>query len=391
VTAPILSRAAIHSSACYLAFFAALGVHVPFWPLWLRDWGLSAAEVGGFLALGTAARVAGGLVLPVLADRLEARRATLALCALGGALLFVAHHWITGRGVLLVATLAIGVALAGIGPIAEALGVNAARRSGFDYARSRAAGSFGFLASNLVLGAVIAVTGAWIALWTIAVWLIVLALLAPGHPGGQKLVGHAPPSLRQIGRVALDPVFGLFLVTVACVQSSHATIFALGSIHWAELGLGETRIGMLWAFSVLAEIVLLIGFGSGLIRRLGPVGALGGGAVAAMVRWALMATDPAGWLLWPLQSLHALTFGLSHLGAIAFIARAVPVRYGAAAQGAMAALGVGLFMALAMLISAALYPRLGGGTYAIGAVLGVAGLGLAWLLGRRWSGGELAV
>ena len=73
-----------------------------------------------------------------------------------------------------------------------------------------------------------------------------------------------------------------------------------------------------------------------------------------MVRWGAMMADPTGWLLWPLQALHALTFAVGHLGAIAFIARAVPPRYGAAAQGATGAMAVGLALALGMA------PRRGG-------------------------------
>lgn len=387
--APILSRAGLHTSAVYLAFFAALGVHLPFWPLWLRDWGLSAAEIGGYLSLGTAVRVAGGLVIPVLADRLDARRHTVALCALGCALIFVGHAWISGRGLLLAATLATGAGFAGIGPITEALGVAAARHGGFDYARARAAGSAGFLASNLVLGAVIAATGSWVALWVIAGWLALLAALAPGHPGGRRVSGATPPSLGQIGRVMLNPVFGLFLVTVAFIQSSHAVIYAYGSIHWSELGLGAARIGALWAFAVAAEIVLMVAFGAGLVRRLGPVGALVGAGLASVLRWAAMTTDPVGWWLWVLQALHAFTFALGHLGAVAFIAVAIPARYGAAAQGAMSQVAVGAFTAAGMALAALVYPSLGGATYAIGAVSAAVGTGLALVLRRRWRGAEL--
>ena len=61
-----------------------------------------------------------------------------------------------------------------------------------------------------------------------------------------------------------------------------------------------------------------------------------------------MALDPTGFWLWPIQGLHTLTFALCHLGTIAFIARAVPDRYAAAAQGATGAMAVGGVMALAM-------------------------------------------
>ena len=51
---------------------------------------------------------------------------------------------------------------------------------------------------------------------------------------------------------------------------------------------------------------------------------------------------------------------MAHLGAIAFISRAVPDRYSAAAQGAAGAMAVGGVMALQMVLSAWLYPMLGG-------------------------------
>ena len=104
-----------------------------------------------------------------------------------------------------------------------------------------------------------------------------------------------------------------------------------------------------------------------------------------------MMADPIGFWLWPIQALHALTFAAGHLGAMAFIGRAVPDRYAAAAQGATTAMAVGGVTAVATMLAAAVYPLLGGRTYAIGVVLSLAGLALAALLRRRWAGNELAV
>lgn len=112
-------------------------------------------------------------------------------------------------------------------------------------------------------------------------------------------------------------------------------------------------------------------------------------AAVGVLRWGAMMFDPVGWALWPLQGLHALTFGAGHLGAMAFISEAVPARFGAAAQGAVGSMAVGLLMALGMAGGAALYPALGGATYGIGAVMSAAGLGLSLLLIRRWRGGPV--
>ena len=388
---PILSRSGLHTTAFYFVLFAAMGVHLPFWPLWLRDWGLTAEEVGLFTSVGVAVRVVAGLAIPALADRLDSWRLTIVACALSAAALFLAHLWIDQRSVLMVATIAAGAALAGLGPVGEALGVAAARAEGFAYAQSRGVGSIGFLAANLIVGALMALNGSGLALWWIVACMLGVAALGAGHPGGRKVQGKVPPRMGEIGRVIVEPVFAIFLLAVAFLQASHATYYALGSIHWRALGLGEGRIGALWAVSVAAEVLLMVAGGAWMMQRIGPVRSLMLSGIGGVVRWGAMTVDPTGLILWPLQALHALTFAAGHLGAMAFIAQAVPARFGAAAQGASGAMAVGLVLALGMAASAMLYPSLGGRTYAIGALFSAVGLGFTFWLARRWAGDELRV
>jgi MFS transporter, PPP family, 3-phenylpropionic acid transporter len=382
----ILSRAGMHTSLFYVALYMMTGAHLPFWPIWLAEWGLAPAEVGLYTALGVAVRVVAGLALPAVADRLDARRDTVVALALAGAVLFVAHLGVATRPLLLLLTLGTGAAMAGIMPIGEALGVAAARSYAFAYAQARAMGSAGFLGASLAVGALIPLFGIDLALWWIVGCLVALALLARGHPGGGRVKGQQPPSLREIGGLLVDPLFALFVVTVAFAQSSHAVLYALGSVHWRELGLGEGRIGALWAVGVAVEIVVLFTVGTAVVQRLGPVRSIGLAGGAGVVRWGSMMADPTGALLWPLQALHAVTFGIAHLGAIAFISQAVPPRVGAAAQGAMGSMAVGLLMALAMAGAAALYPAAGGLTYGIAAGLSALALALSAALARRWRG-----
>lgn len=386
---PILRAPGVMTTAFYMAFFMAMGVHLPFWPLWLQDWGLSAREVGLFTALGMAVRVVAGLIIPALADRLDKRRHTIAVCLALSMALFVAHLWIGSKAMLLVATLAVGAAMAGVGPIAEALGVAAARAHGFPYAQSRGLGSLGFLAANLMVGGLMAQFGVDLALWWIVGCLGLAILLVVRHPGGRRVQGQVPPNLREIGRVFVNPVFALFAAAVAFTQASHAVFFALGSVHWAALGVSEPVIGGLWAMSVGAEIVFMVLYGAQAVRWLGPVGTILLSGAFGVLRWGAMMLDPTGWVLWPLQGLHAATFAVGHLGAMAFIAEAIPPRYGAAAQGAMQAMAIGAVLALGMVVAAAVYPSLGGLTYGIGVVLSGIGLGLALVLRRVWRGGML--
>lgn len=387
----LASRPALHTASFYVAYFMMTGVHVPFWPLWLEDWGLTAAEVGTYTALGFAVRVVAGLAVPAFADRIDARRAVVVACAAISALVFLAHLGITTRPVLLAATLALGTSLAGIGPLAEALGVAAARVRGFPYAVVRGIGSAGYLVANLAAGVLVARLGSGFLLWWIVACLVAVAAIGVRHPGGGHVRGQAPPSLREIGRLLVDPAFALFTAAVGALQASHAVMFALGTLHWRDLGIGEGEIGALWGASVAVEIVFLLTIGGATVAALGPVRALLLAGVAGVVRWGAMMADPTGVLLWPIQALHVATFALAHLGTIAFISRAVPERYAAAAQGATGSMAVGGLMALAMLLASAVYERLGGLTYGISALLSLAGLVLVAGLARRWDGGELAV
>jgi PPP family 3-phenylpropionic acid transporter len=391
VPSRLLTRPAAHTAAFYVALFMANGILLPFWPIWLEDWGLTTAEVGMYTALGMAVRVVAGVAVPALADRFDARRHTLAACAALTVLIFLAHLSITTRPMLLLATLAAGAAMAGLGPIGEALGVAAARFWQFPYAQVRGFGSLGFLASNLIFGALMARTGSWIALWGVVACMAGVAALSVHHPGGRKVRGQTPPRLGEIGRLMMNPVFALFMGAVAAIHASHAVMYALGTLHWRDIGIGEPEIGALWAVAVGAEIAFLVFLGTRVTQALGPMRALALAGIAGVVRWGAMMFDPTGFWLWPIQALHAMTFALGHLGAIAFISRAVPDRYGAAAQGATGAMAVGGVMALAMMLSAAVYSTLGGYTYGIGVALAAAGVALAGLLAGRWTGGELVV
>ncbi len=385
-------KAQIHTAAFYCAMFGALGAHLPFWPVWMEDWGLTPGEVGLFMGLGFVTRVIAGLAVPVLADRAGARRQVLMVLCLAGAVVFGAHALIGARWLVLLGTLVTGAILSGMIPLGEALGSGAAQRHGFAYAVPRAVGSVAFLLANLVVGALIGAYGANMALWWIVALLLVAAVLAPGHPGaGIRGSDGAPPGFAEIGRMLTHPTFALFTAAAAMSLASHGVYYLYGSIHWRSLGLGEALIGRLWAFSVGVEVIVMLLLGERLIRRLGPVGALTLSGLGGIGRWGMMALDPLGPGLWALQATHTLTFVAGHLGAIAFIAQAVPGRFAATAQGAFMGFGSGIFMALTMMLGAVVYPLAGGLTYLLAAAMSATGLALSLLLARRWSGDKLAL
>jgi len=392
VTSNLPPAEAIRTGAFYAAFFLALGAHLPFWPIWFAEWGLSAREIGGFTAFAVFARVAGGVIAPVIADRLGAGRMMLGAACVTAALLFASHALIETRPVLMLATLAVAAAVSGAVPIGDALAVSASRRYGFRYARARAVGSIAFMAANLAVGWLVAIWGVDLVLRWIAFWMAVAGALGWMHPGG----GRSPAereraSLAEAAQLFRAPIFLAVAAASALTQSSHATYYAYASVHWRALGYAEELIGALWAFGVISEVALMVFLGSWIIGRLGAIGALALGAAGGLVRWPLMALDPPLALVWPLQALHAVTFASAYLGMLGFVAAALPTRLGATAQGLIGA-GAGATATAVMTLAAAeAYARWGGGAYLVGAVASALGLATALWARRRWDGGEIVL
>ncbi|SOH94076.1 MFS transporter, PPP family, 3-phenylpropionic acid transporter [Monaibacterium marinum] len=385
---PVLQPAGIRTALTYAAIFCALGAHLPFWPLWLSDWGLSEAEIGSFTAAGMVIRVIAGLAVPALADRIDNRRLVLAGVAGFGAIAFAVHGLLDDRTLLMLATLSTGVVFAGMIPIADALGGAAARTAGFSYAPARSMGSLAFLLASLGVGWLIGKYGIVVAQWWIVVSLALTIWFGATHPGGGKVRQSVPPRFADLMQLLSEKRFLVFIGAIGFAQSSHAVLYAYGSLHWRALGVDEGVIGQLWAFAVGVETLLMLLFGTWLIRRFGAVGAITVSAAAGIVRWAIMMTDPSGAMLWVLQGFHSLTFAAGHLGGIAFIAAAVPERLAASAQGMFSSAIGGILVALAMAGAAVIYPMAGGLTYGVSAVMSAIGLIFAIWLGRIWNGGQ---
>ncbi|WP_118135301.1 MFS transporter [Oceanicella sp. SM1341] len=385
----ILSAAGRLTCGYYAVMFLSYGTFLPFWPVWLEDWGLSPEEVGGFMAASVAARVVAGVVIPIIAEWLDQRRLTLVALYLGGAALFSACMFVSSPGTLFVVTVLAAIVFAGTSPISEILGVAAARENGFAYAHARAMGSIGFLGSNLVVGGLMASFGSDAALWWIVGSLLLAVPLAMRHPGGGRVGRANRAGFGEVRVLMRSRPYWLLACAVALLQGSHGVFYALGSVHWRDIGLGEVTIGALWAWGVAAETALMIFAGPWLINRLGPVGAMMLSGAAGVLRWGVMMADPEGAALWAAQGLHALTFAASHLGLMAFFQHAIPHRLAASAQGFAVQFLGNLVMAGSMALAGFAYPLMGGGIYGIAALL--AGLGGLCALGlwKSWDRGPL--
>jgi len=372
---------AVRLSLFYGTVFVAVGLIMPFWPIWLKSRGLGAEEIGLVLAAGMWARVIGNPVAGRLADLLGQRKRIIVVLAVAAAAFYACFLLTDGFWPILIVTGLYGLAMAPIMPLGDNLTLLTAARYKLDYGRIRLWGSITFIAATYLGGVLLLeVDPDWI-LWSILAALVasvaatgLLPDLRPEEPaGGVDGVRFASLFTR--------PSFPVFLLCASCLQVSHAVLYGFGTLHWQQAGIDGAVIGALWAIGVVAEILVFAVSGR-IVARLGPVRLLLLAGLAGALRWVVTAETTDIVTLLASQTLHGLTFGAAHLGAMHFMTRAVPLSISATAQVLYAALPLGIGFGLAMPLAGIAYQRFAGDAFFFMAALSAAGALMALLLGR---------
>ncbi len=381
-------------SALYAAFyggqFILLGVQLPFFAGWLAAKGFSAAEIGLVTGAALIARLAFGPLIAFWADHQDDERKALRLVsflfALSAATLIVAP----GKLMIAAATLVVFWTFGLLVPLTDTAVLRADRNGWLHYGQTRAAGSFFFLSTTVLGGALLTSTGLDAAVWIMALaaslaFLISLAL--PYGAGGRG--GVKPVSWREAPKLLRHRVFLVVLFAAGLIQGAHAVYYAFSFLRWEALGYSPLTIGCLWAVGVIAEIFLLTR-ARGLAVRFSPAMLLAAGGAAATIRWTLIALEPPLWSLFLVQTLHAFTFAAAYLGAIEFLDRAAPTRLINTGMTLLSTTGVGAITGIATVLAGFVWNAYGAApAYLIMAAMGAGALVLALLLPRLWDGGRL--
>jgi MFS transporter, PPP family, 3-phenylpropionic acid transporter len=356
--------------------FLGVGFYLPFFPVWLASKGLSDVDIGYVLAIPILVRVFVASSVTGLGDRLKPNL----LLALLNALAAIVYFLLALQAQLIpiaILTALSAIALSGVVPLADVLTTEQVKAGALrDYGRVRLWGSVTFVLSNLVGGYLIALHGAWLIPFVLAgssSLAALAALQAPSPPGGiSSSVRVSAPSAR------FRLPFWLAVGAAACVNATHAALYAFGSLHWRSLGFSGEVIGWLWAVAVLAEIAVFLVAGSIAARGLAGLRWIALAAVAAALRFGVMSSDPGLALTFLLQLLHGATFGCAHLGSLAALSALAPEARRAAAQGRLVAAGA-LAMGVTTVLSGYLYRQFGSGVFLAMVPVALLGLVLAAL------------
>lgn len=328
-------------SALYLALYLHYGFFT-FIPLWLKDVGSTPAEIGVLLAIPLVLRLLTVAPFSAWAGKHGRVRDSIIVTALlSGALisllLFEPGH--AGRVALIIV---FSIMWDQLPVLTDAYAVMAVRSRSLDFGRMRVWGSIAVVVSTASAGWVFDEIGIAALPWIVALLLLLPAILAPNLPRDRQMARLEREDAGNWRDVLRDGKLMRAMIAASLIMGSHGVLTSFGAIQWSEQGISTSMIGLLQALAVSAEIIAFW-FGSKLLGRRDPSLLICVAAVAATLRWIVMAQSPSFGVLVATQLLHSITSTGAILGTMLVIATRVPVQTSAAAQGLYAVLlGVAL-------------------------------------------------
>jgi MFS transporter, PPP family, 3-phenylpropionic acid transporter len=371
-------------AALYAAVFVALGIQLPFFPVWLKAKGLDDSMIGVVLAAPIVVRVFSITLATGLADRHDALRAAIVWSAVTSVLGYTLVGLASEAVAILAAYTLASLVFTPLMPLAETYALRGLAARGRVYGPVRLWGSAAFIAGTFIAGIATDAVPAGQLIWLIVAGYGIAALVATmlgPLTSGTPVPAEVRPPRRGLLR---DPAFIAGVTAASLIQASHAVYYSFSVLQWRDAGFDGTTIAGLWALGVIAEIILFALQGR-LPPTLTPTVLLMIGGIGGALRWQAMAFDPPAAILPALQLLHALSFGATHLGMLGFVAaKALPNR-GATAQGYLA-VALGTVMAISTAASGVLFAAFGSLAYEAMALTAILGTVAGYIAHRTMRG-----
>lgn len=324
----------------FLAFFAALGLFMPWWPLYLTERGFDAIQIGILMSTVAAFRVLGPPFVAHLADHLGRRLAIARISVLGAAAAIAVFPWLGGFAAFAAALAVYSVTWNGVLSVYDAHVLWRLEADTGRYARLRAWGSVGFIATSAAGGWWLDRVGMAALPWSIAGLLLVTFALLVSLDAGQEARSKGPPV--PLGPLWRDRRVWAFLLVAFLMVASHGPYNNFFSLLLEGQGYSRAAIGLLWAWGAVAEIGVFM-VAPWLLGRFSLRALMYAALAATAIRWAALAAWPdQPVLVFGTQTLHLASFGIFHLCSVAFAQSLFPPGALARGQSLLGSVGYGL-------------------------------------------------
>lgn len=325
-----------------------MALHGIYGNLYFQRRGLSKFDLGILSTIPAWLNAVVPLIWGFLSDALRQRRLLMLIMHVGTAFLYPTFWFWSGESLWSLCLL-VGLFtffFSGTIPLTDAWVLGHLAQRGGDYGRLRSWGSLGFIVPLLgsmwvlrrselataesLLPVFVGFTGFRL---VSSAWTLLLPDAAPAEK-------RSPLEWRRL-RSYTHPFALVFFFSMFMGRFIFGPYYTYFSIYLDELGVVDGFKGLFWVVAVGAETVLMAVSGRVLVR-FGEVSLLVAGLGAMAFRLFVFSLEPPWYLVLLVQTLHALTFGGTHIASMRVIHRMTPESLRASGQTFLGALlGVG--------------------------------------------------
>jgi len=336
--------------------YVALYLHYGFFNLinlWLHETGSQPSEIALLTALPLILRLITVAPFAAWCGRRGLVRDAIGATALIAAMVALSFPLMTSDVTRLLVFLVFAVAWDQIPVLVDAYAVMAVRSQKLDFGRLRVWGSIAVVISGLVAGKLIDWLGILSLPMLAGAFLMLTVVVTPFLPRDRALM-HEPANIGGGWRnLFSDRPLIASMAAASLILGSSGVFMSFSAIQWQGQGLSAFTIGILNGVAVASEIVAFA-LGAKLLGKRDPRVLIAVAAVAAGLRWAIMATTPGIPLLIFAQLLQSISAAGALLAPVMLIAARVPNRLASNAQGFFAVV-LGAIAAAVILLSGFLW------------------------------------
>lgn len=304
-------------SGFYFFYFSSLGALAPYWGLYLKSLGFTAAAIGTMMAVIMATKIVSPNIWGWVADHTGKRMAIvrlgglLSVIAFAGVFISQEYWW------LLIVMMVFSFFWNATLPQFEATTFSHLGEQTHRYSSVRLWGSIGFMVAVWLIGQQL--EGSKISYLPMILMGLFITIWASSLIVPEEAAGHLQVTGEPLRKVLKRPeVFGLLAICFL-MQLGHGPYYTFYSIYMQDHGYSLSFIGFLWALGVLAEVLIFMRMHK-LVPRFGLKNLLLVSLLVAASRWVIVALFPMVMPLMVLaQIFHAASFGLYHAVSIQLI------------------------------------------------------------------------
>jgi len=349
-----LRRALWIARLYYFGFYGALGSIIPFFNVYLQERGLSGPQIGLMASVPPLIALAANPVWGAIADRWQAYRQVLVICALGAGLSSLAFIWVDQFVSILIFLCMLNFFRTPISAILDGtvMGLIAVHPE-VDYARQRVFGSFGWIALSLTVGYL----AGQVHIYTIfvlhtfflAALCALLSLRLPVQRTGNSV--NYSEGLRTLLRL---PAYRTLLIYLVLFGAGSACISNFLGLNILRLGGTAALIGYTNASAAILEVPMMFQ-GHRWSRRFNRRDTLVIAMVGFALLWALIGASTSPWMVPVFVAAYGIFFALLWVAFVGFANALAPDGLRASAQAIAQSGHSGLGWAMGSLLSGFLW------------------------------------